>query len=202
MSRPYLHERQTEYWTSRGIEDFFLDAGFEVVTFPLSQRPERQIPFDFVFLDTGTSKMFGIQYKPLYQNGEDHWPITEHQHKQLQEFSDWGYYGLSEMRDAGDHRVALHQSIFVKVGFPYQETITREDIQGKYYRWGGFFDNLKKCHVGRLVQSRKDVESALRPLARRDIPEVDEDLIDVFVANLPRKRLLHLDGRAKTQRLT
>lgn len=195
MAKPYLHERQTEYWTSRGIEDYFLDAGFEVATFPITQRSERQIPFDFVFFDGGTSKMFGIQYKPLYQNGGDHWPLTEHQHKQLQEFSDWGFYGLSEMREGGDHRVALHQSVFVAVSFPYKKNVTKQDFNGKYYRWGGFFDNLKKCRVGRLVQNRKDVESALRPLDRDTIDEIDEHMVDVFVANLTKKRMLHLDGR-------
>lgn len=198
MAKPYLHERQTEYWTSRGIEDFFLDAGFEVMTFPITQRSERHIPFDFVFLDRGTSKMFGIQYKPLYRNGEDYWPLTEHQHDQLQEFQDWGYYGLSEMREGGDHRVALHQTVFARVDFPFQGAITKRDLQGKYYRWGGFFDNLKKCRVGRLVQSRQDVESALRPLDRQSILEVDENLVDVFVANLTQKRMLHFDGRGRS----
>lgn len=196
MSKPYLHERQTEYWTSRGIEDYFLDAGFEVVTFPITQRSERHIPFDFVFFDGTTSKLFGIQYKPLYQNGTDHWPLTEHQHEQLQEFKDWGYYGLSEVRDGSDHRVALHQSLFVDVAFPYRDTITKQDLHGKYYRWGGFFDNLKKCPVGRVVESRKDIEAALRPIDRQDIPEIDEHLLDVFVVNLTKRRMLHLDGRA------
>lgn len=31
MAKPYLYERQSEYWTSRQIEEFFLDAGFELI---------------------------------------------------------------------------------------------------------------------------------------------------------------------------
>lgn len=27
----YPYERQVEYWTSRAIEDYFLDSGFEVL---------------------------------------------------------------------------------------------------------------------------------------------------------------------------
>jgi hypothetical protein len=43
------YERQVEYWTSRGIEDFFLDNGFEVPVFPLTQLTEAAIPSDFLF---------------------------------------------------------------------------------------------------------------------------------------------------------
>lgn len=59
---PYVYERQTEYWTSRGIEEYFLDAGFQVLTYPLTQLTEgRVIPFDFIFHESKTYKIFGIQ---------------------------------------------------------------------------------------------------------------------------------------------
>lgn len=71
--KSYVYERQTEYWTSRGIEDYFLDAGFELVTFPLSQVTEHEVPFDFIFFEKATCKIFGFQYKALYQDARDYW---------------------------------------------------------------------------------------------------------------------------------
>jgi hypothetical protein len=65
MGSPYLYERQAEYWTSREIEDYFLDAGYEIVTFPLSQRTEKVVPFDFIFFEQATTKLFGLQYKAV-----------------------------------------------------------------------------------------------------------------------------------------
>ena len=58
---PYVHERQTEYWTSRQIEEHFLNAAFEVLTFPLTQHTERRIPADFIFFDTARAKLHQVQ---------------------------------------------------------------------------------------------------------------------------------------------
>jgi hypothetical protein len=73
---PYIYERQVEYWTSRDIEDFFLNDGFQVSVFPLTQLTEENVPSDFLFLDTGSSKIFGIQFKALYKNDEDFWNLS------------------------------------------------------------------------------------------------------------------------------
>ncbi len=194
MIGPYLHERQAEYWTSRGVEDYFLDAGFEVISFPLTQRSEHEIPFDFVFMEKSTCKMFGFQYKALYHNGSDYWPLNQAQHEALQAFQGWAHYALSEMRSSKDHRVALHQTIFVPVTIPYSERLFKDNLE-RYRRWGGFADGLNKCQVGRRVESREDIEALLHPRARKVIDEVDEHLVDVFVANLKERKLLHLDGR-------
>jgi hypothetical protein len=75
MPTPYVYERQVEYWTSRAMENFFLDAGFEVLVFPLTQLTERFVPSDFLYLDTATNKIFGFQYKALHRNGNDHWNL-------------------------------------------------------------------------------------------------------------------------------
>lgn len=195
MATPYLYERQTEYWTSRGIEDYFLDAGFEIVTFPLSQLTEKEVPLDFVFFENSTSKLFGIQYKALYKNGEDHWPLNERQHNTLQAYSDWAYYGLSEMTDSGDHRIAIHQALFVPVTIDYSSKILRGHLDFHYYRWGGFVNGLKRCTVGRRIKNRSEIEQAVRPIARDYIEEIDRDLVDAFVANFDKKRLLHLNSR-------
>lgn len=185
---PYVYERQTEYWTSRGIEDYFLDGGYEVLAFPLTQLTEKNLPVDFVFFEEGTSKLFGLQYKALYANVPDYWPIDSQQHTTLQSFSDWAYYCLSELKTARDHRLALHQARFIPVTSvaPGHLPISTRP----YMRWGGFANALQQCTVGRRIESSEDLRQALLPLMKQ-VPEV-ASLIDVFVAELNQRRLLHL----------
>lgn len=191
---PYLYERQTEYWTSRAIEDYFLDAGFQIVTFPISQIHERDLPADFVFCHPGTKKIFGIQYKTLYNEDGDHWTLDEHQHRDLQLYSDWIFYGLSEMKVAQEHRTALHKTIFVSVKREFQARIDAKNLPetvGLYYRWGGFVKNLEKCPIGLKVESADEIRNAIRRTIRNEIPELDINLVDVFVTNLEASRVIH-----------
>lgn len=44
------------------MEGFFLDAGFEILVLPITQLTERGVPADFLYLDTGTNKIFGFQF--------------------------------------------------------------------------------------------------------------------------------------------
>ncbi len=85
-SGPYVPEEQTADWTSQGLRDFFRDAGFRVATYKVSQHLERDLPADRLFFDPGTWKVFGFQYKTLYHNGEDRWPLDEDQHRNLTAF--------------------------------------------------------------------------------------------------------------------
>src|SRR5688572_22319757 len=103
----YVHERQSEYWTSREIENFFADSGYEILVLPINQIVEKKVPADFLYFDKNTCKIFGLQYKALYHNDIDHWNITQTQHETLSYFP-WIYYGLSEIRSSREHRVALH----------------------------------------------------------------------------------------------
>jgi hypothetical protein len=98
MSPAYLPERQVEYWTSRQIEDFLWDAGFQPKS-TLTQTTEWHIPADFVFLPGAPLKMFGIQYKVLYQGTPDYWNTPKRQADQIAKF-DWIYYGLSDLRES------------------------------------------------------------------------------------------------------
>ncbi|MEH2078749.1 MAG: hypothetical protein V7K89_01665 [Nostoc sp.] len=41
----YIAERQVEYWTSRQIKEFLLNAGHEIRVYPIDQRVERYLPF-------------------------------------------------------------------------------------------------------------------------------------------------------------
>src|SRR5689334_16901835 len=104
---PYVYERQVEYWTSRGIEDFYVDSGFEVIVLPITQLTEAHVPADFIFFDQQTTKLFGLQYKALYHNGHDHWNINQQQHTKLRQF-DWMYYGLSDLKSGTQQRTALY----------------------------------------------------------------------------------------------
>ena len=56
----YLYERQSEYWTSRQIEEFFFDRGFSVTTLPIPQGVEKLLPADFVFSASSFVKIFGL----------------------------------------------------------------------------------------------------------------------------------------------
>jgi len=117
---PYIHERQSEYWTSRAIEDYFLDLGFEVLTLPIPQNIEKMIPADFIFFDKQRTKLFGLQYKALYKERRDYWPINKEQHQQITHYK-WIYYCLSELKSSAEHRTALHQVRIVDTGFEFQE---------------------------------------------------------------------------------
>jgi hypothetical protein len=107
MATPYVYERQSEYWTSRQVEEFFLDNGFELLTFPLTQKTEKLVPTDFIFFDKKSTKLFAFQYKALYRNGGDYWQLDAYQHTRLALFP-WIYYCLSEMKDTRDSRSSLH----------------------------------------------------------------------------------------------
>ena len=165
------------------------------MTFPLSQIAENTVPFDFVFLEQSTCKMFGLQYKALYRNGQDHWPLSQLQHERLRAFHDWGYYCLSEVTSPMDYKIAIHRARFVPVSLNFEPRLYANRLDMRYYRWGGFIAGLEGCTVGRRVATRQDVEQALRPADRDYIEEVDRYLVDVFLANLQERRLLHLDDR-------
>ena len=197
MSKPYVYERQTEYWTSRGIEDYFLDSGYEVITFPLTQRTEKSIPFDFIFCETRSSKIFGLQYKTLYRNERDFWVLDESQHKNLQPFSNWGYYCFSEMKSSSDHRVAIHKALFVPVKINYESKVFPGNLDALYYRWGGFINGIERCTVGKIVNSKEEFEKLFDNNINKNEYELNL-LFDVFIANLAKRRLLHFDGRNQT----
>jgi hypothetical protein len=116
--RPYLYERQVEYWTTREIEGFFLDSGFEVIVLPITQLTERDVPADFLFLDSQANKLFGLQYKALYYNRHDYWNLDSRQHHILARF-DWIYYGLSDLKASKQHRNALHYLRVLETKFDF-----------------------------------------------------------------------------------
>jgi len=191
-ARPYVYERQVEYWTSREIEGFLLDQGFEVLVFPLTGLTEKQVPADFLFLDQGTSKLFGLQFKTLYGNGTDHWALSDSQHRTMRNY-DWMYYGLSELRETSQHRSALHYLRLIAPTFNFKSKLERGDLThanlGRYVRWAPFFDGLRSCRYGRRVCDKKGLLSALWLRSSEELPPEIGNLVDeVFVANMDRRR--------------
>lgn len=190
---PYIAERQVEYWSSRSIEDYFLDAGYEVRTFPITQQSEKKFPSDFLFFDPTHSKLFGLQYKALYGNGSDSWYLDEDQHKTLAEFP-WMYYALSDLKDAKDLRVARDELRIVSPGFSFMDRLSVRGLReaGSFRRWGGFYQAVRKCYAGVLISSEQDLFSALQGSTSRILPrEIRENAVDVFLADSELRKVAH-----------
>jgi len=195
VNSPYVFERQSEYWTSRQIEEFFLDAGFEILIFPLTRLAEKDVPADFIFFDKGRSKLFGFQYKALYHNDEDYWPLDERQHRELSAYP-WIYYCLSELTNTGDHRIALHLVRIVEPKFDYRARLSRIwDRNGPlppYSRWGGFYQGLESCLNGILVRSEKELRHLL--MGNRDdirLERIVSMMVDTFLTDFDSKHTIH-----------
>lgn len=184
----YPNERQTEYWTSRAIEEYFENRGYPVVTIPNSQRAEKHVPFDHLFASQRL-KLFGLQYKRLYSS-PDHWRLEAHQHHTLQRFT-WIYYALSEVTTIRDHRNALHLTRFVApTKLSWRDSYTRlkgGDLSGPglYARWGGFAQGLFQCYSGIVVTSYGQLQDLLGPLR-----EVGQFLIDIYIVTPDSSRLV------------
>lgn len=184
----YPNERQTEYWTSRAIEEYFENKGYPVVTIPNSQRAEKHIPFDHLFAGQRL-KLFGLQYKRLYPS-PDHWRLEAHQHQTLQRFT-WIYYALSEVTTIRDHRNTLHLTRFVRPSkLSWSDSYARlkgGDLSGPgmYARWGGFAQGLLQCTFGMVVASYGQLQDILGP-----IREVGTFLADIYLITPDSPRLV------------
>lgn len=192
MPRPYIPERQVEYWTSRQIEDYYLNAGFECITYPLTQRVEEHIPADFVFQAGAFAKMFGlqIQYKALYPGLGDHWELDATQHAQLARFG-WIYYGLSGLKQRGEFRNALHALRVKDPAFAFSSTLA-SSASSPYMRWWAFDGWLQDCRAGVRVYGKADLQRHFGPVLDSPLARGEaEELIDVFVVNYGARRVAH-----------
>jgi len=186
----YVPERQSEYWASRKIEDFFWDLGYECLSFPISPRIEKLIPADFIFVPSHTIKIFGLQYKALYRGAVDYWDLDAMQHQQMKSLP-WIYYALSEMRTARDFRAALHALRFPDPA-PSPGKVYINSFAGRgYLRWWAFYERLRDCHLGHRVHDEADFINAFVPVW--DSPIVTRELdnmADVFLFNTTARRLV------------
>lgn len=163
----------------------------------MSQLTEKLIPADFIFYEKSLVKIFGLQYKALYQskNTDDYWKLDERQHEQLQKF-DWIYYCFSELKSYKEHRVALHKCIFKDSNFEFIPKILARQAwaAGKrgYYRWAGFFDKFLKCKLGMQIHNLDRIASVIQPNSDFNIRWIArENLIDIFLTELNSKRIIH-----------
>lgn len=187
---PYVDERKVEYWTSRELDIFFENEGFDVTVYPLTAVTEKQLPSDFIFMDNHSRKLFGFQYKTLYHNGRDYWNLNEAQHRQLAAF-DWIYYGLSELTSAERHRNALHHLRVVPSRFDYESQLTYHHLQKhgvRYLRWAGFFEGLRTCKYGRKITDRNALRLALWPFAGNAPREIEQIVRDAFLVDFQNRR--------------
>ena len=154
-----VYERHAEYWTSRQIEQFFTDRGFKCEALPIHAGIEKQVPADFAFSSSPPTKLFGLQYKVLYQNGHLHWKLDRTQHRQIAKFP-WIYYGLSELESAADRSSALHALRLKPARFQYAGTLGLGETN-PYSRWWPFFKGLLRCTIGSPIRSREALADAL-----------------------------------------
>jgi len=200
---PYVYERQAEYWTSRQIEEFFLDIGFEIISFPLTSFSEKYIPTDFIFFDKNLSKIFGFQYKTVYHNKNDFWKLDKTQHSNLKNYP-WIYYCFSEIRRTRDHRAALHLARIASTDFLFTKKIylSGDDKLEFYMRWGAFCQKLEKCEVGKKVMSRSELIDLLNTgsvySGTSNFCKLIDLMTDIFLADYESKHMVHLSSIIKS----
>lgn len=187
MAAPYIPEEQTADWTSQEIRRFFRGAGFSCLTYKLTQHLERDLPADRMFLDPGTWKIFGFQYKTLYHNGEDRWPIYDSQHKTMGQFP-WIYYCCSELTDPTEFATALHQARIYRGSFRYRPALLQKDRRTpRFYNWGEFYQGVKRCTFGVELWSEEEFTKLLDTLEGEARLHQARQMYEVFVVELERR---------------
>lgn len=196
MSSVYVEERQSEFWTSRQIDEFLLNAGHKVRICPLGQHMEKHLPADHLFSIDYPVKLFGIQYKALYHNGTDGWILPYAQYKTMGNFP-WIYYGLSTLKDLSAPRNSL---FFLRLMQHDDVDSTRDGIKeyaNHYYvelkprafyytLWGEFYRRLVACEVGMQADTQEQLTGSIRSLLEA-LPISDREqntILDVFAINL------------------
>jgi len=193
--KTHVPERQVEYWTSRQVESFFSNAGYDLRVFPIQQGVECYIPADFIFGSAaGNVKLFGLKYKALYHNGNDFWKLTKHQHSTLSQF-DWIYYGLSDLRDTSQFQNTLHYLRVYDTDFSFKDHLPVSCMG--YMRWAAFYEKLVTCDQGSEVTSRTDFRNKLESfsgvLSEQAEREV-ENAVDVFALETDSRRGIRISS--------
>lgn len=182
----YVAEQQTARWTSDAVHQSFLELGFELKEWPVTQHLEKEVPSDSIFYSAEFSKLFGLQYKTLYHNGEDSWPLTATQHDTIRKYP-WMYYCCSEIRDVNEAGLALHLSRFYRTSFEFQAYLPRRifapDSQF-FSRWGAFYRALRDCPAGVKIASAEQLRDLIGTIegdARmREVRQLSEYLLADF----------------------
>jgi hypothetical protein len=108
-------------------------------------------------LDRQASKLFGLQYKSPYHNGDDYWNLDSKQHTELVRF-DWIYYGFSELKSAKHRRNALYYLRLLRGKFDFTGRLSPTDLNQAgippNLRWAAFFEGIRDCKHGRRIRGR------------------------------------------------
>lgn len=203
MPEVYISERQVEHWLSREIERFFLDSGYDLLSYPLSPTIEHDVPSDFAFFENETEKLFGLQYKTLYRNKDDFWRLDKTQHDQLQNFS-WMAYGLSDIKRIDQNRNALHYLRILKSAFTFRRRLTRKNLSNngipRYTRWGAFFERIRSCAFGLRIRDKSHLLRTLWPDDNaRPHREIRQFVDEIYFLNLDRRRGLRLSNQLQPE---
>jgi len=182
----YPNERQVEYWTSRAIEEYFVNEGYSVIVLANTPHVEQHLPFDHLFAGQGV-KVFGLQYKRLYAS-PDRWRLKQAQHQRMRSHR-WIFYALSELRHIRQCRNALHWLQLASASFAYRAALRPEHLGNSgggipYARWGGFVRQLLACSFGWQIGSAGEVTTVLG--IARDLADA---LVDVYFL-APRQSLV------------
>jgi len=191
LPEPYIAEAQVGHWVSEGVREAFQVAGFDIRDWPLTQHLEKQVPADALFFSPLFSKVFGLQYKTLYHNSEDFWPLDEDQHRTLQERR-WIFYCCSELKDVADHRLALHFARFYRSRFEFKTSLPTTGLfrgGGGYFRWGAFYRGLKACRIGHKVRSQSELRDLLEPFSGRARLREVQQIQELFLADFSQRVL-------------
>ncbi|MEH1893677.1 MAG: hypothetical protein V7K92_31110 [Nostoc sp.] len=192
----YVAERQVEYWTSRQIEEFFLDAGHQILVYPIEQRIERYLPADFLYNIDSPIKLFGIQYKALYHNGSDYWKLDQRQHDTLGSFP-WIYYGCSDLRKSSDFRNSLHYLRVYENNKPIPPKLLPER-RIFYTQWAVFYEYLLSCKRGEVTSTREKLIDLLSPYTAQVIRQDSiNNIVDVFAFNIESKNTVKLSSQLR-----
>lgn len=186
-----IAEQHLQEWTSAEIVRYLRARGYAVRHWHVTQDLEKRIPTDWVFVDRSRLKVFGLQYKALYSNGEDYWHLDRDQHNTLQQYP-WVYYCASEMTGPRDEGKALAAARIYAADIPYRRRLTRRGRQVRYLRWAAFFRRFEACLVGRRVRSRSELLALLGDITGTGPLREARQMIEYFFTDLDRKRAVRV----------
>ncbi len=190
----YIAEQHVQDWTSAAIVNYLSVRGYTIRDWHVTQDLEKNVPTDWIFVDESRLKVFGLQYKALYSNGNDHWRLDRDQHSALQGYP-WVYYAASEMTGPREQTRALSLIRIYGQDIPYRHRLARRGRRVRYLRWPMFFRAFAACLVGHRVRSRSEFLSILGDITGAGPQREARQMTEHFFADIDRKRALRVRGR-------
>jgi hypothetical protein len=186
-----LAEQHVQDWTSAQILAALRRRGYAVRDWHQTQDTEKFVPADWLFMDRTRLKVFGLQYKALYRNGTEYWPLDESQHATLARYP-WIVYCASELTAVTEKGQSLSMARFYGVDFPYQPRLRRRIRRPKYLRWREFIRGFESCLFGHRVTTKAELRSLVGEVSGSGpVREVNQTIEYLFL-NLERRRALRL----------